>query len=475
MNIISGSLLAWIALFPFTCFGQSINPVIDDYSEIFIDSAHLRCGSSLLQTVTSRRGKAIVSNKKQLQSAKVNKTVLVDPALLSVNTTAIKEAFPPWVTDVAFAIFSLVLIVFGAVCVTLLFFGSKSFDYEPQTSKWSTLPEDDVASTMREFKLEPNVFGSFTLMCAKEYKDIDRVQAIWSLMLVLTALFVQACFSCVMIPYIAMDAYKNKYQVTPNGGFDNLFEEWRAHPHGPDWGASSAEMAAWSCHGQLWTWEESMISNYMHYNTFIKILGRPTFMTKGQMFGIIAMFLWAADVLAAMRSWATYIMLLFPGLVHNSKPQNLSPFLKKATWVIAACRFIVLTNICHAGLKFLAITDNLKDFILNSVALGFVIDIHDLLYIAFASNVEKEELDRFKKEGNLSVRVPNMVWKASGIVSVVIGFLMVLIGVWYLWNFSQHLNYDVFQKLCEGVMPEKTTNYTVSAGSFRSPRQIISR
>jgi len=189
-----------------------------------------------------------------------------------------------------------------------------------------------------------------------------------------------------------------------------------------------------------WSWEESQIANFVEYRTGVKSVWLKALIllggnANGELFGMLALLLWSATIVKALRACAQFSMIVgayeSDGDVLNFEP---SPALKVVVGIITVCRLVILVFLGIYGGQFLSYVDNLKDFILNSVALGFVIDIPDIFFNAFASNTEKVALQDFP-EGNKGQKpkpkivalVPSLIWDHSGGSSLLFG------GVFYVF------------------------------------------
>jgi len=306
---------------------------------------------------------------------------------------------------------------------------------------------------LKTFELEHNVYGglAFALTSTPESK---RVYCWHATLLVVFAIGFQLLFTWWMIPAIAQDEYSPKTQL-PNGNETwtwNVFKDWHTEEgtqfsHGRSW-------AEWACDGQSFDWQEGKIDDLAKYNKKIKVWREYT--RSGPAFGFVAICLWSAMIIKAFREWCGFAMLLLPHLERDdtetravSRAPLLKPWAQVFLAVVSLGRLFVLTTLAYYGMKFLSFTDNLKDFILNSVALSFVLDIKDLLFSALAANSQKESLAKFTQRYTLKAKVPQIVWHSSGVVSVLMAMLITMLGfVELLKPFSDTMHDRVYQMLC---------------------------
>merc|ERR1712196_752004 len=81
----------------------------------------------------------------------------------------------------------------------------------------------------------------------------------------------------------------------------------------------------------------------------------------------------------------------------------LSPAGRAIVVCLAAARLVIALSIAYQGAWFLLYSENLKDIVLNSLALGFIYDIDENLFAAFVPLTRQKDvadsLWYFSKEG----------------------------------------------------------------------------
>lgn len=344
-------------------------------------------------------------------------------------------------------------------------------------------------------QLEPNVFGSITmnteyLMLVGYSKNRGTARTYRGRTFHCGCMFVLAVFVLVlqfifagwMIKSIAKNEYAEKLHVHDY----NQFWEWRKNDKDGNQTSYEGETwAHWACKGSDWSWEESKIDDYKKYNQDIPFWPlatidkngnlMPVHARKGIVFGVVAIFLWSASVVKALRSIAAYIMLMLPSTevveMSASSPRHLPVCkgTKGLTFVFGLLRTLAICLLWLYGAKFLAYTDNLKDFILNTVALQFVIDIPDIIFMTMASNVDKQALEKFQDTMNISAWVPKKLWQLSAAIAVVITVILTLVGCYYLRGFSDSLWHGVLRQLCAKNPMDSTPNKDLTnIGGYKS-------
>merc|ERR1719440_330110 len=220
----------------------------------------------------------------------------------------------------------------------------------------------------------------------------------------LGSLAFQLLFGCKLLGVIATDEYEGKYAA-------GIFEKW---------GAVKTPLVTGACSHEQWTWEENMVDEMEKYTT--KWLG----VQQGLLFGAIALFLWCTAVAKEIRLVIDFAMFALPITcnVKNKKsvevlaaadPDTKAPVpgrdpatgaivppvvvegeqlpatehetfhmckYKVIIVAIALLRLAVALLVGWYGSVFLCHTDNLKDFVLNTLALAFVYEIDDLVFNA---------------------------------------------------------------------------------------------
>jgi len=342
---------------------------------------------------------------------------------------------------------------------------------------------------MREISLDPDVFGSFALKILRPMTTCRRCShSVFALLLVTATLYIQTAFVWAMIPAISQDELVGKHQnvsfnapgarMTEEGQVQpdedhkcnrndqtNLFAEWRCDTNGGGADTSFDDQTArakYTCNGKEWSFQESELDNFIKYAQpveakLLQFMGKDA--PKGGMFGVLALILWSATIVGALRSAGAFSTIIWAenNLADQTEEgfADLSPgpVSKIVLAVVALLRLFIIATLGVYGGEFLAHTDNLKDFILNSVALGFVVDIPVVFFNAFASAVEKVEMDNYNQpqpggKAVLSAWVPKIVWEHSGMMSLLVASLMFCFHFIKLVTFANNMQNYVVGPAC---------------------------
>lgn len=379
--------------------------------------------------------------------------------------------------------------------------GHSTDPYDPNA------PAEDLHDDPKDVEIERNVYGScaitFDLLADTHEETCTRVQieriahCCGMSFLLILSLLLQFAFAIWMVGSISSGDKElaQKLEAGAGAGKYNVFADWRIDEKaGAEYnGVPRLQWANWACIGQDWSWQESKIDDYTKYSA--SLLGAKGWMMKGWVFGMVAIFLWSANIVSALRGVLSYFMLAlpctkivrkdqYPKQAVQDELQKLNEHTDRGWWpqvfvkgtvvFIAIARLVAICVLGFNGVKFLAFTDNLKDFILNSVALMFVIDIPDILFKAFASNKEKVSLANIVDGNRIYTDLDAcggwackecslIVWTCSGCLSIVIGLIFTSIGCYYLSSFSSNLDTKVYRQLCAAT-PGDTSKMFESSG-----------
>jgi len=324
----------------------------------------------------------------------------------------------------------------------------------------------------------------------------------------LLSLYIQWVVAWWMLPMISEDEFKEKLNETMINGTmreHGLFHEWRVSKkvHGSAENLPSLrgkilnknvlyehhqKRVEHACKGAEWSWPESVIDDLRKYQKPMTLLHLIP-ISAGRFFGLISIFIWAGSVAAHFRKLASYSMILLVGednvlwlpwreyeekwkkelnigrhrneigelvegefhsphervqraLAHNA-------IVARCLVAIVALRVFTSGSLAYYGVVFLAHTDNLKDFILNSVALEFVFGLSSLVYSAFDSVDDSDELEglnkHFEKKKNW---VSGFLTHAVDITGVLACAAVLVVGIAVLFQFSDEIDERVYQQLC---------------------------
>jgi hypothetical protein len=283
--------------------------------------------------------------------------------------------------------------------------------------------------------------------------------------LLVASMYTQMVLAVYVIPLISLDEYGEKLEVE---GIGNLFGQWRRSPvrgAAPVAGMQGETHADLACTERQWSWEEDVIDDLGKYRkkmTFFMMIPTGT----GHFLGIMVLSIWVCTAIVQLRSWAGFVLLLFlpeylteeamDNVVESRKSWRVMRGFKKkqakATVVaVALARGALIILVARSGMVFLARTDNLNDFILNSVALAFVFELPVLLYKAFAYPDTQQDLKSIStkfEDSKVRLAIPAWVIYSSGPVSVVTALALFRTGYAVLVEFGDQLEFDVYGALC---------------------------
>jgi hypothetical protein len=216
-----------------------------------------------------------------------------------------------------------------------------------------------------------------------------------ALMVVLTWLC-QLAFT-VMVQHVSEDEVKEKIPEM----------EWMNEDPLSDWnqvGTNGTKWRVFACAGEDLSFMESKVDDMKKYSTPL-IDGYA--LTYGELFGTLAMFLFAASCFKEFLSIVNQLMLLKLKTNSNFKSKDLRwsgshegqlaslhNSCRLVVVVTAIGRLIICGYLLVVGIRFLSHTEALKDFILNSVALVFIFEIDDLIFEVFLPVYKKRQVER---------------------------------------------------------------------------------
>jgi len=281
------------------------------------------------------------------------------------------------------------------------------------------------------------------------------------------SLYIQCVVSFYMIPAICQDEYAQKIEE------HQLFKRWRESGSGGNGLESNSSMirAQKICTGQEWSWQESVVDHLKNYNDMMTIfMFFP--ISKGRFFGLMAIFIWACTVTVQFRKWSSFCLLLFvqtprrtshlgsPRVDESDETQWHKNGVKASVAAVALVRAFTTVSLVVYGTQFLAHTDNLKDFILNSVSLAFVFELPTLVFAAFSPVDTAQEIVKANEkwaQEHQKIMLSALFAHLSGPLCVLLTTFIMVYGCGLLFRFSNELDETVFRQLCATV-PGVTTD-----------------
>jgi len=320
--------------------------------------------------------------------------------------------------------------------------------------------------------LEENMYGAVVYVWARNTtaKGFTKYsQRIVITGLFLFTLYIQTIFGWWMIPHVSVNELKEKVDAV------NQFAAWRAE--------ANNHTAQFICTGREWSWRENVADEMIKYNEQAYLLFAIP-VTRGVMFGVLSMCLWVCLLIIQLRA-ASASLALF-GLddttirdhvqsvsaqhkhAHHQMSWNMwneagdgccvDPHRTSNAKIVIVGTFLVrlaaTLGFGFFGMKFLAYTDNLRDFILNCVALAFVFEIPDLVYRAFAlvdTQEEIRDLNAAFAKAKLTVGVYHYAAVGQFVLLIGIAIGLFVYGVSLLNAFNSMQENQVFRELCATV------------------------
>lgn len=355
---------------------------------------------------------------------------------------------------------------------------SNDYSDSDSSSTDSDADEDEDYSLCGRSKvglaLDENIDSACALACARikiSRKQIFKCQFgnLFSLVflssILLVSMYVQYVIGSFIAPLISLDEYAEKLDVEGEG---NLFVRWR---NSPLRGAKPVMTLPGETHGDLacserqWSWEEDVIDDIGKYRrkmTFLMMFP----IGSGHFVGIVTLSLWVCTAVAQLRAWGGFLLLAFlpeflteeavAAIEESHKAggamMDFSRHRAKICIVLVGIgRGMLIADVAYNGVLFLAMSDNLKDFILNSVALAFVFELPQLLYKAFAMTTLMDDLQTIRshfEDKRVRLKVPNFLVYALGPFCMMIGAVVFILGYRKLWLLGNELELDVYEALC---------------------------
>lgn len=329
------------------------------------------------------------------------------------------------------------------------------------------------------FKIEvaETVYFEVVVTCARSSHCIRITGSVFFLFV---SMLLQALLSTSLVPAIAQNQLAPKTHSgignanTTLWYYRNVFRMWD-HEHSDtsvdlshDKGEHS--WAYWVCNGKDWSWYADIIDDYKSYAQQFEIGFLPT-IANGRLFGIVAIVLWLALIVREFNSILEYALLVFMpaspvGTCFRRSADGASASLvampksvKLLVVLVVIVRITINISLGYHGVMFLAYTEALKDFILNSIALGFIFDIDELVFAVFLAKSKKRHLRAIETVEVSTPRCVNQVldlyWEIIGLVLLVV---MVVLGYMFaLHDFATKLREKGYCEVCHRYVKNEAT------------------
>lgn len=166
------------------------------------------------------------------------------------------------------------------------------------------------------------------------------------------------------------------------------------------WGAKEDNKQL-HCAGEEWSWYDEQLGDMGDYAQEV------LWTTKGQLFGGMALALWMLLIIKEFRKTSKYFLLTRLGEYDPSIRNGFWYDTKTGTWkldslgmfarvviVVAGCwRIFINGYLGYEGAFFLMNTTSLVDFILNSLALGFVQELDEMVFEVALSDKKQDQVN----------------------------------------------------------------------------------
>lgn len=316
---------------------------------------------------------------------------------------------------------------------------------------------DELGPARIEFP--ESVYSDFVVTCAR-----GRAWPICTSSLVLfICLLAQSVFTA-MVAIVAVDGVS---EMTATEGKDgdqiNLYAMWRESlPNTTAMGTHFTKQGL-ICNGLSWSWEANMAEDMLNYATYswLSMNNLP----DGRFFGYVAITLWILYVLQELRSIFSYMCVLsigqppkgrsafhFDQLSGAGQLVGLTKGVMVAIVMVTMARLALCLTLGFYGIKFLAYTTNLGDFILNCVALLFIHDVDDLCFAVLLSHDKQKAVRTLEAPavgGRLS-RGLSQISPFTEVLAVVLALIAVCCCSTLVEDFSEAYIAGAYSEVCSG-------------------------
>lgn len=310
-------------------------------------------------------------------------------------------------------------------------------------------------------------------------------EVVTQLILLLLTVFVKFSMGYSMVLHIANNTVGTKMGEQDLHGCQGLFSSWA---NDEKLGARCADghfYRSWVCAQADLSWIGDQASNMYEYLSHWAYGPTDDFWSKGRVgpfFGYMALLIWVAIISKELRSIGRFSLLLclprppkgWPSLTYDDERgtyriTSMGQGARLSVLLVVVCRVAVALSLGFSGCKFLSMTLSLPDFILNSVALGFVFDLDDLCFSIFAT-VEMHHIVRNMEpiycRAEEDVMAPRMMQLAHYIM--LLGVVGMTAAAWYLLLkpfFSDVV--QAYQALCPCDAPVLCSADGVATGTLK--------
>jgi len=315
--------------------------------------------------------------------------------------------------------------------------------------------DDILLAGARSKELVVSLGGSVYSDIIVTFERCHWLDRLTSIIILLTCLATQFMLVWSLVPEISGDDLDG--MLPPKLDY-NLFIDWKNNDgasvtNGQTW-------AAWACQGEDWSFYANEIGKMQGYAA--PMLGTD----KGTVFGCVAILLFAGIILKELRGLVDYVCLVFLPDAHDEDGYEvdadgetghlvaLSALTKVIVVLVALARLVISGLLFFYGARFLSYTAELKDFVLNSVALGFIFDLDELVFEAFVADVKKLAVTTLASPKVILPRSIEKINHNNAALTEICGVVGAGIAVALCYNysglkrFSEQWRVQALQQLC---------------------------
>jgi hypothetical protein len=301
---------------------------------------------------------------------------------------------------------------------------------------------------------------------------LRKIAWVESVLVFLGLIFVEVTLVCYLLPAIANDfdedglVTKSRFEADHESGVVNLFEEWKLIEGDKQrYMTNNETWTHWACLGEDWSFYEQQLNDMREYSASSPL---STKWPSGDLFGVVALMLWSLVIIKEFRAIAEYLSLLTlprgeATHAYNWSEENgielnsLTIAAKCIVAIVALYRFWISVMLGWKGALFLSFTTNLKDFILNSIALGFIEDLDEMVFVV-ALDSKKQQVVKvvkpltLKEEGATRLLVCALR-RITTLAIVIRGSFVTVTYRYYLRPWSHAYLCDAYAKVCPEYTP----------------------
>lgn len=333
--------------------------------------------------------------------------------------------------------------------------------------------EDEEDEDMYEVLMEESLYSDIVVSTLRLEKGKMRL-GMWlqSLTVLLVFMIVEVGLVFFLVPLIAPGLHKsgiygkafykasNTSPETVNLYFDYAEggDGMEKHvPKGMEAFAQPETEAQWACKGDIWSWVETQLSDMKEYASPV-----GPFSLGGRVFGTLALGLWSLLIMKEFRAIMEFLCLLMledesglEGYSYSKGSYELHSLTCKTRVVlllVAVYRTVLNVFIGYYGARFLASTETCKDFILNSIALGFIYDLDEMFFSVLLPSKQISAVRNVEPIVLNDTKVPKcfmFVLTHMGFIAIIVTIIfVVLLQKFYLAPFIDLYLCHALQMVC---------------------------